>query len=183
MGTKPSSSRNAITFSTIFAPRVIWALPYSPGESEHTAFSDASWEVRNSTSGWVLLWQNGAVAWGSRKQQYVSLSSCEAEIMALSEAAKDVIFYRKLLKGIHSSIITGPTKLATDNQGACDLSYNPEHHDKVKHIARRHFFIRDQVEAFEIAVPYVAATVSTMWLTFSPNLSTPPLSRSFALSR
>ena len=37
-----------------------------------------------------------------------------------------------------------------------DLSYNPEHHDKSKHIARRHFFIRDMVEAQEIVVPWVS---------------------------
>ena len=33
--------------------------------------------------------------------------------------------------------------------------YNPEHHNKVKHIERRHFYIRDMVEALQIEVPYV----------------------------
>ena len=131
-------------------------ITYSPGSYDLHAYSDASWEVQYSTSGWAILWQNGAVAWGSRKQQSVSLSSCEAEIMALSEAAKDVIFYRKLVQGLNSTYIDGPTRLHTDNQGARDLSYNPEHHDKTKHIQRRHFFVRDLVEGFEVAVPFVA---------------------------
>ena len=48
-----------------------------------------------------------------------------------------------------------PTELSTDNKAARDLSYNPEHHDKTKHIERRHFYIRELVEDLEITVPYV----------------------------
>ena len=34
-------------------------------------------------------------------------------------------------------------------------TYNPEHHQRVKHIERRHFFIRECVENMRITVPYV----------------------------
>ena len=81
----------------------------------------------------------------------------EAEIVALSEAAKDVIFYRKLLAGLDATAIDGPTELATDNKSARDLAYNPEHHDRSKHILRRHFYVRDVVENLEVVVPYVAS--------------------------
>jgi hypothetical protein len=48
------------------------------------------------------------------------------------------------------------SSLATDSQSAHrDVSYNPEHHDRMKHAQRRHFFIRDMVESFEIEVPFV----------------------------
>ena len=36
-----------------------------------------------------------------------------------------------------------------------NIAYNPEHHQKVKHIARRHFFVRECVENNQIVVPYV----------------------------
>ena len=52
--------------------------------------------------------------------------------------------------------MTGPSELGTDNKGAHDLSYNPEHHDRTKHVLRRHFFIRDMVEAMELRVPLVS---------------------------
>ena len=45
--------------------------------------------------------------------------------------------------------------LSTDNKGAHDLSYNPEHHDRTKHIDRRHFFIRELVEHGRMSVPFV----------------------------
>ena len=45
--------------------------------------------------------------------------------------------------------------LATDNTAARDLAYNPEHHEKTKHIARRHFYIREVVEDHSLRVPFV----------------------------
>ena len=48
-----------------------------------------------------------------------------------------------------------PLDLGVDNQAARDLSYNPEHHKRTKHIDRRHFFIREMVEAGRIVVPFV----------------------------
>eukprot|EP00965_Chrysotila_dentata_P199364 6179333-Pleurochrysis_carterae.AAC.2 len=42
-----------------------------------------------------------------------------------------------------------------DNMSAIDLAYNPEHHACTKHIDRRHFFVRERVEALEFTVPFV----------------------------
>ena len=48
----------------------------------------------------------------------------------------------------------------TDNKGAHDLSYNPEFHARVKHIKRRHFYVRDMVEDHEIVVPLIRTDVN-----------------------
>ena len=86
-----------------------------------------------------------------------TLSSCEAEIMAASEATKEAIFsifLNNFLDEIglkHSQ----PVSLSSDNQGAIDLAYNPEHHQRTKHIERRHFFIREAVEDMRVRVPFV----------------------------
>ena len=42
-----------------------------------------------------------------------------------------------------------------DNQAGRDLAYNPEHHQKTKHIERRHFYVRELVEDGRIVVPFV----------------------------
>ena len=62
--------------------------------------------------------------------------------------------FRKLLAGL-DTCEPGPTPLATDSQSAHDVSYNPQHHDRMKHVQRRHFFVRDMVESFELEVPFV----------------------------
>ena len=56
--------------------------------------------------------------------------NCESEIIALSEAAKDVVHLRKFVRGLVPSISAEPTILSTDNKAARDLSYNPEHHGR-----------------------------------------------------
>ena len=72
----------------------------------------------------------------------------------MSEGAKDVVYLRKLVKGLGAPELD-PSPLRTDSKSARDVSYNPEHHDKMKHVQRRHFFVRDMVESFELEVPFV----------------------------
>jgi len=131
-------------------------ITYDADESHLKGQADASWETHKSTSGWCISWQNAVISWGSRRQKCVALSSCEAEIVALSEAAKDFINYCKLVRGIDGAFVQGPSELATDNTAARDLSYNAEHHERTKHIERRHFFVRDMVEKLELRVPHVS---------------------------
>ena len=102
-----------------------------------------------------MLLQSAAISWGSAKQKSVALSSCEAEIIALSEATKDVVYLRKLARGLREPDAASPTELATDSQSARDVSYNPEQHQRMKHVERRHFFVRDMVESLEVEVPFV----------------------------
>ena len=131
-------------------------LRYATGNSSPCAFSDSDWAVRHSTSGWVVLFQEAAISYGSKKQKSVALSSCEAEIVAASVAAQDVVFTRRLLQELGVNI-PDPTPLALDNRAARDLAYNPEHHERTKHVERRHFYVRECVEDLLITVPFVTS--------------------------
>ena len=119
--------------------------------------SDSDWATRHSTSGFVFRYNSAAVSWGSRKQKSVALSSCEAEIMAASEAAKEAVYLDGFLRELREAA-GEPVPLGVDNTGARNLAYNPEHHEKTKHIERRHFFIREMVEDMRIVVPFVSTT-------------------------
>ena len=48
-----------------------------------------------------------------------------------------------------------PVQLALDNQSAIAVAYNPEHHSRMKHVERRHFFVRECVENMRLEVPFV----------------------------
>ena len=129
-------------------------LRYSATPSDPDAFSDSDWAVKHSTSGWVIRHQSAAVFFASKKQKSVALSSCHAEIVALSEAAKDCIYFQTFCDEVDPPA-QQPLNLYTDNSAARDLAYNPEHHEKTKHIARRHFYIRECVEDHALRVPFV----------------------------
>eukprot|EP00965_Chrysotila_dentata_P189158 6173173-Pleurochrysis_carterae.AAC.2 len=98
-----------------------------------------------------------AILWSSTKQPTVALSSCEAEIVAASEATKEAICLRTLFSELGLPQ-RKPTCLSMDNKSATDLAYNPEHHQRTKHIHRRHFFVREKVESHDITVPFVRST-------------------------
>ena len=53
--------------------------------------------------------------------------------------------------------MTEPKSLSSDSKSARDVAYNPEHHARMKHVLRRHFYVRDMVEEFKykINVPFV----------------------------
>ena len=67
-------------------------------------FTDSSWaddlETRRSTSGFVFNIGSGAISWSSKRQPTVALSTCEAEYMAQTVAAKEAIWLRQLLQGL-----------------------------------------------------------------------------------
>ena len=62
-------------------------------------FSDADWgnnSDRKSISGYVTIIAGGAMAWSSKKQQTVALSTAEAEYIATTHVAKQVLWHRSL---------------------------------------------------------------------------------------
>ncbi|GFT20323.1 retrovirus-related Pol polyprotein from transposon TNT 1-94 [Trichonephila clavipes] len=54
--------------------------------------------TRRSTSGMVLKYNGGAIAWRSQRQSCISLSTTEAEFIPASQAAKEAIWLNNLLK-------------------------------------------------------------------------------------
>ena len=78
-------------------------LRYMRSDSTPThGFSDSDWAVKHSTTGFTFQYANATISWGSKKQTSVVLSSCEAEIMAASEAAKEAVYLREFLNELGS---------------------------------------------------------------------------------
>jgi hypothetical protein len=123
-------------------------------------YTDSDWATdshdRKSVSGCCFLLSpvGPAISWASRKQVCVALSSCEAEYVAMSQAAQELVFLRGLLKDLGIESGEAPT-LYGDNQGAIALSNNPIGHKRSKHIDIRHHYIRQLVSANTIELKYV----------------------------
>jgi hypothetical protein len=110
-------------------------------------YTDANWardHDRRSTGGYVFMLFGTIITWSSKRQATVALSSCEAEYIAETEAAKEAIWLRRLLGSLGH---TGPTavKILGDNRGALALAKNPEYHSRTKHIDIRYHFVRQKV--------------------------------------
>jgi hypothetical protein len=121
-----------------------------------TGYGDADWagchESRRSTSGYVFLMGQGAVAWASKKQQVIALSSVEAEYISGSLAVQEAIWENKFLEEI--GIKTNKPLLHQDNQGTIALANNPIQHARTKHIDVRHYFMKDAVQKNLVTLQY-----------------------------
>ena len=125
-----------------------------------SAFTDADYATdtddRRSHTGFVLQLCGGPVAWKSQKQPTVALSTLEAEYMAMSCGAQEIIHLRSLLQDLGEKVAV-PTPLFADNEGAIAVAHNPQHHNRVKHIDIRHHFVRERALVDDISVIHVPA--------------------------
>lgn len=116
------------------------------GEEKLTAYTDSDYagdvEDRKSTSGYAFLISSGAVAWSSKKQPVVTLSTTEAEFIAAAACACQSIWMRKILAtlGFEGNKCTD---ILCDNSSTIKLSKNPVIHGRSKHIDVRFHFLRD----------------------------------------
>jgi hypothetical protein len=112
------------------------------------AYVDADWASqphRHSMSGYVIMLNGGPVAWSSRKQSIIALSTAESEYIALTAVAREVLYLQLLLAELYDSPPT-PTPVYCDNQAAIALASNDKFHAQTKHIDICYHFVRAHVK-------------------------------------
>ena len=106
------------------------------------AYSDSDWQVTHSTTGFAVMLAGAAVSYSSKRQQSIALSSTEAEIMAASQCACEVMFIRNLY-GEMGGDISKPTVIYVDNSGAVQLARDRRSCQRSRHIQRRFLKLRE----------------------------------------
>ena len=74
----------------------------SRNPNELWGWVDADWagdtDTRRSHTGYILMMNGGPISWKSRRQDHVSLSTSEAELVAASQAGQEALYLRETLK-------------------------------------------------------------------------------------
>ena len=101
------------------------------------------------------------ISWGSKKQQSVSLSTSEAEYIALSLAIQEGKWIHRLLCEILTAANEeGPDlNIREDNQSCLKMTKNPVNHGRAKHIDIKYHHIRDEVKRGEVKLEYCETAV------------------------
>ena len=124
-------------------------------------YANADWggdlDTRRSTTGYVFKVYGGVVAWKSRRQPTVALSTTEAEYMASADATRQAIWLRHLLDDLQLGLGAEPLPIFNDNAGTIALAKNPVNHERTKHIGIRHHFLREKVEDNTITLSHVSS--------------------------
>jgi len=134
------------------------------GKPVLTMYCDADYaadiDSRKSTTGYVGFIANGPVAWRSTSQKGTALSTCVAELYALTEATVHTIWYRDLLKSLgHEQ--KSATKVHENNQAAIAVCENNIMNRRVKCVGVRLSFMRDQVTDNIIELIDIASAENT----------------------
>lgn len=127
------------------------------GTGEVLVYTDSDFagdiDSRKSTSGYVFLLDNAAVAWTSKKQPIVTLSTTEAEYVAASTCACQAIWFERVLEELGYDTTEGIT-IHCDNTSTIKLSKNPVFHGRCKHIGVRFHFLRDLVKEGRVSLKH-----------------------------
>lgn len=120
-----------------------------------TAYCDSDWggchETRRSTTGIIIKVNNAPIYWSSKRQTLVTLSSSEAEYVALSSCAKQVIWLRRLFYEMRTNkAITDEPKLPatvinTDSSSGLSLATKQVVSERNKHIDIKIHHVKDLI--------------------------------------
>ena len=115
--------------------------------SGHVDSDWATWKgSRRSRSGWLVYLNHMLIAFGSKLQSAVTLSSAEAEYMALDHIVKLMLWIIHIIEGIPGQIVRRPVKIYVDNKPAISLANNHAASKFTRHIGIAHHFLRDHCE-------------------------------------
>jgi hypothetical protein len=107
---------------------------------------DANWaenkDDRKSNTGIVIKLYGGVVNWFCRKQGLVTLSSTEAEYVALAEGGQEVIWFLRVLEDLKIKC-QYPVKFYEDNQSVLKMLVQEKSSNRTKHIDTKYHFIKD----------------------------------------
>ena len=109
---------------------------------------------RKSITGYLIFFCNVLIAWKSKLQKSVMLSSTEGEYVSLSELSTEILFLIEVITfmGIE---ITFPIIVKVDNAGSIFLANNKALGQRTKHIETRYHFVREYVEDGTLKIIFV----------------------------
>ncbi|GKC42015.1 retrotransposon protein, putative, ty1-copia subclass [Tanacetum coccineum] len=101
----------------------------------------------------------GAVDWKSSKQSTTAMSATEAEYIATSEAAMEVVWIRKFISGLGIvPTINEPINMFCDNSTALLIANEPGVQKGARHYHRRYHYVHECIELGEINLLKVHTT-------------------------
>ena len=127
---------------------------HSPNANKLFVRADSNWSERRSTTGFAIFLAGAAINPLSRRQHCITMSSTEAELVALADAAIELIHVDGTLRHIgyrHDE----PIEVGTDNKGAHDLCHRFTSAQNSRHIDRKQFKLREMRGAGLVTVVHV----------------------------
>jgi hypothetical protein len=112
------------------------------------------------------------VAWLSKKQGSISLSTTEVEYIAAATCCTQILWMIQTLADLKVTY-TDPIPIHCDNTSSISVSKNPVLHSKTKNIPIKYHFLREQVTNIIVQLNYIPSTKQTADIFTKPLATTP----------
>lgn len=112
----------------------------------------------NSTTGILVTYHGGSVAWSFRKQKTMAMSTAEVKYVAIAadsqhlHVAKRLSVERGLLSDTHCS-------LKSENQAVCTMITNPHAAKRRKYIVLQHHLVKHMIHHNKLTVKHIPGTI------------------------
>lgn len=127
-------------------------------ENRLIGYIDADWAEcnidRKSNTGYLFKLFGGVINWTCRKQSSVSLSSTEAEYIALAEGCQEMKWIQYLLKDMNILNENEPPLIYEDNQSCLKMLKAEKLSSRTKHIDIKYHYIRELANNGEAEFKY-----------------------------
>ena len=110
-------------------------------------------DTRRSLTGYVFKFCGNTVSWKCNLQHVVSLSTTEAEFIALTEAIKEAMWMKGMATSLHTKV--KGAKVYCDSQSGIHLAKNQTYHERTKHIDVKLHFVREVIAKGEVVIEKV----------------------------
>jgi hypothetical protein len=128
-------------------------------------------DTRKSVSGTSTFLNGSPINTRSNTQKSVTLSVTEAELVAATQCAQDMLFNMRILESMGLKV-KKPMILEVDNKGAVDLTHNWSVGGRTRHVEVRQYFLRNLKEENVIVAKWILGDSNSSDL-FTKNLPGP----------
>jgi hypothetical protein len=133
--------------------RLVTSVP-EPGANSPDAYVDADYagdrDTRRSTSGMIVMMNQGPICWQSRLQKLCAQSTAEAEIYAVVETSKEAIHVRLICEELGIRPQGKPMRIREDNNACIHLGHGLRGSKSAKHFEVRLRFLHERIVSREI---------------------------------
>jgi hypothetical protein len=137
---------------------ILDSIPKTKQPHRMHAYVDSDWGSdrthRRSVTGLAIMMAGGVVAYKSKYQPTIALSSTEAEFTAASEAGKTTLYLRSILHEL-GFLQYLPTILYEDNTGALHMANAQQPTRRTRHMDTKTFALQDWVEHDQLEVAQI----------------------------
>ena len=117
-------------------------------------YADSNWNITRSVTGFVILLAGAYIVAVCRRQHCITMSSCEAELIALCDAAIELIHTLEVVNFLGHAT-PGPIEVNTDSKAAYDLCHRFTSAQNSRHIDRKLFKMRELRGAGLVVVNHI----------------------------